>query len=193
MVSIGPSATKKRLIFQNLPKLLKSWQKNGPIYWCQNLSVRESGIFGVTAFEDDGNDRPDDDEVMATMGSDNRLPDNKRCADSSDKKHALRDYIWDCNFRATNILVAKSSTEAELIGQVEIMSRGLGMRYTLLEMGYEVGMLVLYQDNKSTIQMLTNAKGTSSRTRHIHIRYFFVRVTPQKKFHRLQSPLSSRN
>jgi hypothetical protein len=78
-------------------------------------------------------------------------------------------------FSQKHSMVAKSSTEAELIGQVEIMSRGLGMRYTLLEMGYEVGMLVLYQDNKSTIQMLTNAKGTSSRTRHIHIRYFFVR------------------
>jgi hypothetical protein len=72
-------------------------------------------------------------------------------------------------------MVAKSSTEAELIGQVDIMSRGLGMRYTLLEMGYNIGMLILFQDNKSTIHMLTNEKGASSRTRHIHIRYFFVR------------------
>ena len=38
-----------------------------------------------------------------------------------------------------------------------------------------MGPAVLYQDNMSTIAMLKNGRASSDRTRHINIRYFFVK------------------
>lgn len=34
---------------------------------------------------------------------------------------------------------------------------------------------VVYQDNKSTINLATKGKSTSDRTRHVNIRYFWIK------------------
>ena len=39
----------------------------------------------------------------------------------------------------------------------------------------KVGPAVVYQDNKSTMALIAKGRSTSSRTRHIHIRYFLVK------------------
>jgi hypothetical protein len=73
-------------------------------------------------------------------------------------------------------LVSKSSTEAELIGLTDSMSQILWTRYFLQEQGYDIGAVRVYQDNRSA--MLLAEKGvisSSRRTRHINIRYFFVK------------------
>ena len=79
-------------------------------------------------------------------------------------------------------LVACSSTEAELIGVHDIMPQLIWTRNFLEAQGYTVSSNVLNQDNKSTILLATNGRGSSSkRTRHINLRYFFVKDKCDKK------------
>ena len=70
----------------------------------------------------------------------------------------------------------KSSTEAELVGVNDVMPQVLWTRYFLEAQGYDVRESIVYQDNKSTILLAENGKASSGRrTRHINIRYFFVK------------------
>ena len=70
----------------------------------------------------------------------------------------------------------KSSTEAELVGVNDVMPQVLWTRYFLDGQGYGVKESIVYQDNKSTILLAENGKASSGRrTRHINIRYFFVK------------------
>ena len=41
--------------------------------------------------------------------------------------------------------------------------------------GYKLGASTLYQDNMSAIALANKGRSTSARTRHIAIRYFFVK------------------
>jgi hypothetical protein len=73
-------------------------------------------------------------------------------------------------------LVACSSTESELIGVHDVMPQVLWTAYFMKAQGHEVVDNVLYQDNKSTILLANNGRASSGkRTRHINIRYFFVK------------------
>ncbi|KAI2491042.1 Reverse transcriptase (RNA-dependent DNA polymerase) [Fragilaria crotonensis] len=70
----------------------------------------------------------------------------------------------------------RSSTESELVSVYDIMPQVLWTRYFLEAQGYDVKDSVIHQDNKSTILLAENGKASSSkRTRHINIRYFFVK------------------
>jgi len=71
-------------------------------------------------------------------------------------------------------LVAKSSTEAELIALADCVTQAVWTRDFLIEQGYEMGPVEIFQDNKSTITLAERGHSTSDRTRHINIRYFFV-------------------
>jgi hypothetical protein len=73
-------------------------------------------------------------------------------------------------------IVGRSSTEAELIGVYDVLPQVLWTRYFLEAQGMTVNDNVVYQDNKSSILLETNGKASSSkRTRHVNIRYFFVK------------------
>jgi hypothetical protein len=73
-------------------------------------------------------------------------------------------------------LTTKSSTEAELVGASDVMPQVVWTRYFLEAQGYEVNDNIVYQDNKSAILLETHGRASSSkRTRHINIRYFFVK------------------
>jgi hypothetical protein len=72
-------------------------------------------------------------------------------------------------------LVAKSSTEAELIGLSDGLSHVLWTKNFLQSQGYDTGPAIVHQDNKSTITLAEKGRSTSNRTRHISIRYFFVK------------------
>jgi hypothetical protein len=72
-------------------------------------------------------------------------------------------------------LNTKSSTEAELVGVDDFMSRILSVRYFVEAQGYPLGPTTVYQDNKSSILLEKHGQASSSkRTRHINVRYFFV-------------------
>ena len=79
-------------------------------------------------------------------------------------------------------LVAKSSTEAELIGMSDSMSQVIWMRNFLLAQGYSsMGPARIHQDNRSTIMLAEKGRSTSTRTRHVAIRYFFVKDRIESK------------
>ena len=72
-------------------------------------------------------------------------------------------------------LVAKSSTEAELVGLAEELSQVIWTRNFLEAQGYKMGAAQVFQDNRSTIMLAEKGRSTSGRTRHVSIRYFFVK------------------
>jgi hypothetical protein len=72
-------------------------------------------------------------------------------------------------------LMAKSSTEAELIALSDALGQVVWTRNLLEAMGYEMEPATVYQDNMSTIAMVRNGGPTSHRTRHINIRFFFAK------------------
>ena len=71
-------------------------------------------------------------------------------------------------------LVTRSSTEAELVTLSDAVSLAVYHLQFLKGQGYNVS-AELMQDNMSTIQMAKNGRSTSDRTRHVNIRYFFVK------------------
>ena len=72
-------------------------------------------------------------------------------------------------------LVARSSTEAELIGMHDILPQILWTRNFLMAQGYPVQKNVVYQDNMSTILLENNGwKSSTKRTKHIEMWYFFI-------------------
>jgi hypothetical protein len=72
--------------------------------------------------------------------------------------------------------VATSSTEAELVCIFDGMDYLVWMRNVLEFLGFKQGTTTIYQDNTSTITMAYMGRGGSgSRTRHIDIKYFYIK------------------
>jgi hypothetical protein len=71
-------------------------------------------------------------------------------------------------------IVTKSSTEAELVAITDTLGEIVWIRRFVIEQGYFVPPVVLYQDNLSTIA-LCNRGGAGHRTKHIKIRNFFIK------------------
>jgi hypothetical protein len=72
-------------------------------------------------------------------------------------------------------LVTRSSTEAELVGLSDGTPTVLWVKNFLESQGYDVGPAIVHQDNKSTMILAEKGKSTTNRTRHINIRYFFIK------------------
>ena len=73
------------------------------------------------------------------------------------------------------VLVTKHSTEAELVGFSDSMGQIIWTREFLIEQGYKIGPAIVYQDNKSTMALIAKGEASSKGTRHINIRYFFIK------------------
>ena len=67
-------------------------------------------------------------------------------------------------------LVSKSSTETELIGLTDKSSQVIWSRNFLIEQGHQVPPAKIFQDN-----MVEKGRSTNERTRHIHVRYYFIK------------------
>ena len=68
-----------------------------------------------------------------------------------------------------------SSCDAELVGNDDASTKILWTRLFLEAQGYKVRQNIVYQDNKSTIQLLKNGRRSAGkRSRAINIRYFFM-------------------
>jgi hypothetical protein len=72
-------------------------------------------------------------------------------------------------------IVCKSSTESELVALSDSSSQVIWCRDFLESQGYSMGPAVIYQDNMSTMRLAEKGRSTSERTRHISIRYFFIK------------------
>ena len=75
---------------------------------------------------------------------------------------------------AKHKVVSKSSTEAELITLSDAVSIAAYNINFLKGQGYDV-CADLKQDNTSTIKLAENGRSNSDRTKHIQVRYFFVK------------------
>ncbi len=73
-------------------------------------------------------------------------------------------------------MVARSSTECEIIGVYDVLPQMMWVANFLQEQGYKVDTSTLYQDNTSAILLETNGRRSSTkRTRHMNIRYFYIK------------------
>ena len=72
-------------------------------------------------------------------------------------------------------LVSKSSTEAELIALDYTIAQLMAVKYLLLDLGYNVEPMVVFQDNKSTIKMTEKGYDVGSNTKHVLVRYFYIK------------------
>ena len=79
-------------------------------------------------------------------------------------------------------LVTRSSSESKLVCASDMLNEGLMQRdFIIDEQGYKCGPVILHQDNMSTIKMISNGQSTTQRTRHINVRYFFIKERVDEK------------
>jgi hypothetical protein len=76
-------------------------------------------------------------------------------------------------------LNTKSSAEAELVAVSDSIGQVVHVSQLLKELGY-ANIPTVYQDNKSTIELINRGRPTSN-SRHIDIKYFFVHNMQQRK------------
>jgi hypothetical protein len=73
-------------------------------------------------------------------------------------------------------LNTESSTEAELVGADDILPQMIWTRNFMMAQGWTVRQNLLYQDNQSAMLLERNGSASRScRTRHIDIRFFFIK------------------
>ena len=72
-------------------------------------------------------------------------------------------------------VVSKSTAEAELIAQSDGVALGSWEIQFLEGQGYTLPKAMVYEDNKATILLATRGSPTSERSRHIKIRFFFIK------------------
>ena len=79
-------------------------------------------------------------------------------------------------------LVARSSTESELIGVYDVLPQVLWTKQFLEEQGWKDSATVVYQDNTSSILLERNGRSSSTKwTKHMNIRYFYVTEQVEKR------------
>ena len=78
-------------------------------------------------------------------------------------------------------LNTKSSTEAELVGAGDFLPQTIWTSNFLREQGYHVAESKFFQDNQSAMKMERNGRQSAGqRSRHIDIRYFFIKDRIEK-------------
>jgi hypothetical protein len=72
-------------------------------------------------------------------------------------------------------IVVKSSTESELVTLSDATSITAGLLNFLSSLGLQFSPAIMYQDNMSTMRLAHNGRSNSDRTKHIRLRYFFIK------------------
>jgi hypothetical protein len=72
-------------------------------------------------------------------------------------------------------LVTKNSTEAEIVALSDMSSLAIWWREFMLGQGYDLGAINIEQDNTSCIKLAEAGKSQNPFSRHINIRYFFIK------------------
>ena len=73
------------------------------------------------------------------------------------------------------LIMTKSSTEAELVGLSDSANQGIFIRNFLVAQGYQMGPVTILQDNQSCMALIERGRSGAERTRLIQIRYFWVK------------------
>ena len=72
-------------------------------------------------------------------------------------------------------IVTKSSTEAELVALSDSTNQALHLRHFIIGQGHACGPVTVYQDNMSCMSLIERGRSAAERTRHIAIRYFWLK------------------
>lgn len=72
-------------------------------------------------------------------------------------------------------ITTKSSTEAELMAVSEELPEAIWINNFLKDQGINNVAIVLHQDNQSTITLFEKGPSNNSRTKHIHIKNYFIK------------------
>ena len=83
-------------------------------------------------------------------------------------------------------IVTKSSTEAELVATSDSCNTPFQVRRFMIAQGHDCGPVVLYQDNLSCMHLLAKGKASSEKSRHIAIRYFWIKERVDEKEIRIE-------
>ena len=87
----------------------------------------------------------------------------------------------------TSKINLKSATESELVSASEYLPYTIWFKHFMEEQGFKIMVNVLYQDNKSAILMEINGRNScTGNSRHIHIRYFWMKDRVDNKEVRLE-------
>ena len=79
-------------------------------------------------------------------------------------------------------LNVKSVCEAELVAVSEYLPYNIWLKNFLEKQGYEIKENIIYQDNQSAIRLEKNGRNScTGNSRHIDIRYFFIKDRVDKK------------
>ncbi|GJX07642.1 putative ribonuclease H-like domain-containing protein [Tanacetum coccineum] len=84
---------------------------------------------------------------------------------------------WQCKKQT---IVANSTTEAEYVAAANCCGQVLWIQNQMLDYGYNLMNTNIYIDNESTICIVKNPV-SHSKTKHIEIRYHFIRDSYEKK------------
>jgi hypothetical protein len=80
-----------------------------------------------------------------------------------------------CSISIKQKINTKSSTEAELVSIDDVISKVLWTKLFLEAQGFTPKLNVIYRDNRSSMKLELNGKASSGkRTRHFHIKYFYI-------------------
>jgi hypothetical protein len=80
-------------------------------------------------------------------------------------------YVSSCKQRINT----KSSAECELVAATDGGTHMIWTREFLIDQGYPRMKCVLHQDNEATIFLLKHGRDSSNRSRHVNIRYFWLK------------------
>jgi hypothetical protein len=73
-------------------------------------------------------------------------------------------------------LVARSSTEAEIVGVYDVTPQMVWTTQFLESQGFQINRTILHQDNTSSILIERNGRQSSTkRTRHMNVRFFYIK------------------
>ncbi|GMF49648.1 unnamed protein product [Phytophthora fragariaefolia] len=76
-------------------------------------------------------------------------------------------------------IVTLSTTESEYVALSHGIKECIGLKQLLLELGFDVGKVIVHEDNQAA-QHVAEGKGVSHRSRHIDLRYHWIREQVQK-------------
>ncbi|OWZ12871.1 hypothetical protein PHMEG_00013899 [Phytophthora megakarya] len=76
-------------------------------------------------------------------------------------------------------IVTLSTTESEYVALAHGIKECIGLKQLIHELGFDVGNVIVHVDNQAA-QHVAEGKGASQRSRHIDLRYHWVREQVQK-------------
>jgi hypothetical protein len=80
-----------------------------------------------------------------------------------------------CSVSTKQKVMSRSSTEAELVGVNDVISKILCSKLFLEAQGFKVSTTLIYRNNTSSMKLEENGKASSGkRTRHFNIKYFYI-------------------